>query len=240
MRTVVVACAITAFAFFGPSAWGDLFDPADIDQQQTSLSIGYAVGDAPPLTAMTMTAQTFTVGKPGTWYGIEIGVIDEDTAGLAAGLFYEPVSLPLVQIQGSQPGSTDLASVTLSDPHLYDGWIRGTFVSPILVAPGQMYSIVVSAATHPGIVTLGATYNDSYRPDPLNLNPLDPDGGALWGNDDGTNWELLMLSGGDLFDYPVYDMQFRTYVAVVPLPAGVLLGILGLSVAGWRLRRQMA
>ncbi len=237
MRTVVVACVITACAFIGHSAWADLFDPADIDQQQTSIDLCYAVGDLLGMPVSTMMAQTFTVGKPGIWYGIEIGVIDAP--------IYGPVSPPLVQIGYTQedglPPWTNLGSVTLSDPDPSDGWIRGTLVSPISVTAGEMYSIIVQRDPEsPGIVSVGATYNESYRPDPLNLNPLDPDGGALWGNDDGTNWELLMLSGDGLFDFPVYDMQFRTYVAPVPLPAGVLLGILGLGVAGWRLRRQMA
>ncbi len=42
--------------------------------------------------------------------------------------------------------------------------------------------------------------------------------------------------GSDVFDGP--NMRFD--VAAVPLPGAVLLGALGLSVAGWRLRRSVA
>ncbi len=232
MRTVALACAITASAFIGPSAWADLFDPLDLDQYQEQWSQGpgevgcYGTGGE-SWTDQTWMAQTFTAGKTGMLNGVEIG----NTTG---GVIWEPVSPPVVQIFVGEPGSDGfaLAANSVGDPVTSDGWpTNGWWGVPFnyFVREGTMYSIVVRARD-PGGVSVGATQYDSY----YESGQPGEGRGALWAGYNGTDWVLQSTT-----EIPVYDMQFHTHV-LVPLPAGVLLGILGLAVAGWRLRREMA
>jgi hypothetical protein len=224
MRTLAAVCTIAASVFIGASARADLFDPADLDQYQNDWSqqgVGnFNVGDP------VMMAQTFTAGKEGTLYGIEIG--------LPPWSFTEVSSLT-VEIYQGPPNSewmASLASFTLAPPPSglvwYDVFNNYHLNSPILNVPvdvGTTYSIVLSATG--GVAYVGATDSESYGP------------GTLWRYDSTEDDPWLPLNDPSI-DYGISDMQFRTYVEAVPLPAGLGLGILGLGVAGWRLRRQMA
>jgi hypothetical protein len=53
-------------------------------------------------------------------------------------------------------------------------------------------------------------------------------------------WEDLPWSGGYLGDEDYDDMMYIIDVARVPLPGAILLGVIGLSCAGYRLKRQTA
>ena len=241
MRRVAVICAITASLFFGPSVQAALHDYDDhtLDQSQEEWNYGYAVGIAG---GSTMMAQTFTPGVDGTLCHIQIGNTTD-------GVVWYPASPPVVEIRNTveyaqglfRPGSTILGSVTLSYPVPYYDEKQHLWITPDTTgSPGPvgwtplidfsvpidadvMYSIVLSSLNQPGAVSVGATgYTyDSYE------------AGALWAYKAGT-WQLL--SG--LRDIPVWDMQFRTYVVPVPLPAGLWLGVFAVSVAGWHLKRQ--
>jgi len=71
------------------------------------------------------------------------------------------------------------------------------------------------------------------------------DQGGVWpARDDSVNLDTLGLTAGGIYSYDVFfaerhpvDSVLRVDLAPVPAPAAVLLGILGLSAAGWRLRR---
>lgn len=223
MRAVAAICVIAASAFLGPPARADLHDHT-LDQHQENQDSLYGVGGP------TLMAQTFTAGLTGVLCHIEIG----NTTGFT----WSGVSPPVVQIrntvvdtQGVQPGSTVFGTVTLSEPVPFNGWTPpiSFLTRGIDVTAGQMYSIVLWASDPTESVSVGATKLNSY------------DRGALWAWgqwDEGSEVERWGLLSGTP-DTPVWDMQFRTYVLPVPLPAGVWLGICAVGVAGWHLKRQM-
>lgn len=235
MKRMAVICVITASLFFGSSVWAS---PCVLDQFQVNQNYGYAVGDS------TMMAQTFMANLEGVVSGqtvrlchIEIG----NTTGISWGDFLGEPSPPVVEIRNTtedgRPGSI-LGSVTWPDLVPSSGWtLPISFLDQgIVLTTGQMYSIVLWADDQSGAVSVGAIRPDFDPQDPVYPYP-DYGGGALWaGNtsDNVTTWRLL--SG--LTDIPVWDMQFRTYVVPVPLPAGVWLGICAVGVAGWHLKRQ--
>ncbi|MCL5281660.1 MAG: hypothetical protein M1376_17315 [Planctomycetes bacterium] len=230
MRTIVVVCVITAFAFIGPPAWAELVhDPySGHDQYQTNYGFSYGVGE------LTKMAQTFKAGQT--------GILDHIDIGNLTGVGFSPAFKPVVQIwgtTGNQPDSTKpLASVTLSNPLPIDNWTlciepldsQGRKIS---VATDTMYSIVLWASdesSQAGTVSVGATPDSTLYTR-----------GDLWRMYDDGTWH----PASDLLVPPspgvrLYDMQFQTYVVPVPLPAGVLLGLCAVSVAGWHLRRQRA
>jgi hypothetical protein len=211
MRTVAVVCVITASAFIGPPVWASL---CVLDQFQEEQDYSYNVGGG------TLMAQTFTPDWPGA---LDYALLCHIEIGNTSGVIYESPVSPLVQIQEGLPGSKVLGSVPLPSPVPYNGWTLPTDIDflaqGIVLTRGEMYSIVLGASDLTNTIGVGATPYESY-----------PDG-ALWANYEG-NW---LLSETDI---GVYDMQFRTYVVPVPLPAGVWLGICAVSVAGWHLKRQ--
>ncbi len=226
MRTVVVVCVITASAFIGPPVWAQsdhVHVPGPYQESQNFLD---GVGGP------TLMAQTFTAN----WDGIlDRAVLCHVEIGNTTGAYWGDSSLepspPVVEIRDTfqneqglfQPGSTILGSVTWSNPVPSDGWtLPIPFLDQgIVLTKGVMYSIVLWADDYTGAVSVGATTDDSY---------LD---GALWKYVDDGKGTLTWLP-----DAPLYDMQFRTYVVPVPLPAGVWLGVFAVSVAGWHLKRQ--
>jgi len=212
-----MVCAIAAFAFIGSSAWAGL---VVLDQEQPYQNYSYNIGDT------TVMAQTFTAGLSGTLDHIEIGVPE---------IGYDPEIAPSGYIYQGQPGALTTVLLNLSAP-VYDAvsgnwWIRGDPAADISVTAGTMYSIELRGQSGTA-VQVGDTANELY----LNEgDPLYPDylGGELWtyDYDETLTW---------LDDPGLYDMQFRTYIVteVVPLPAGVWLGICAVGVAGWHLKRQ--
>lgn len=225
MRTVAVICVITASVFIPQPLWAELHEHT-LDQYQENQNYSYNVGD------LTMMAQTFTAGLDGTLCHIQIGN--------TSGIYFGDVSPPVVQVYEGSPGSYwELkGSVDLSYPVPYIE--NGTWITPdmtgspgpvgwtplidfnVSLTKGQMYSIVLKAYDPSGAVFVSATDYESYE------------AGALWANYDGDTWLLSETDTG------VYDMQFRTYVVPVPLPAGVWLGICAMGVAGWHLKRHVA
>ncbi len=218
MRTVIAVCVIIASAFIGPSVSATLSPYAVLDQSQENWNVSYDVGDT------TMMAQTFTAGLTGTLDHIEIGTPD---------FGFESLSTPQVDLYLGQPGSgwTFLTSFSLSDSGFdkeFDNYsVLGHPTTHIRVDTNTVYSIVLDA-DDPWTAWVGAVADLPDVDDPASYE----DRGALWTYDLGT-WKLSTAG-----DPPVYDMQFRTYVVPVPLPAGVWLGICAVSVAGWHLKRQ--
>lgn len=218
MRTVIVICTITASVFIGTPVWAS---PCVLDQFQESQNYLYGVGGP------TLMAQTFTAGLDGVLCHIEIGNTTDSS--------WYGVSPPVIQIrdtQGGQPGSTVLGSVTLSGPVPYNNWtLPINFLDQgIDVTSGQMYSIVLWASTSTSSVSVGATNYDSYGAGDLWA-------WGQWVEGEEETWRRLM-DVDPTKDVRVYDMQFRTYVQAIPLPAGLWLGICAVSVAGWHLKRQ--
>lgn len=213
MRIGVVIFAITASVFIGSSAQASL---AVLDQYQENWNISCDVGGP------TKMAQTFTAGLTGTLDHIEIGTPDFGFKG---------ETVPVVTLYQGQPdsGLSFLTSFTLSSSGYDEGFDNGLVVGnptlPISINAGTMYSIVLEAAS-PWTAWVGAV---------ADLPSSDPyTNGALWAYDENT-WKLYTVG-----DPPVFDMQFRTYVQAIPLPAGIWLGICAVSVAGWHLKRQRA
>jgi hypothetical protein len=224
MRRIIVVCAIIAFAFIGTPVWASL---CVLDQFQENQNFGYAVGGS------TMMAQTFTADLTGVLCHIEIG----NTTG---GVVWYSTSPPVVEIRDTtvvegqiQPGSNILGSVTLSTLVPSDGWTPSiSFLTQgIDITEGQTYSIVLWAKDQSGAVAVGATADTIYSVGPYYGDYL---GGDLWTY--GYDEDLGAYTW--LRDTHIYDMQFRTYVQAIPLPAGVWLGICAVSIAGWHLKRQ--
>jgi len=214
-RTCFVVFAVTAFAFIAPSVQASL---AKLDQyngfpdQEVIPDYLYGVGDSDKM------AQTFTAGMTGYLDHIEIG----NTTDFA----WEEISPLSVQIQSGAPDSDVLGFVTLDEPVPYDNWLSISFPDTIRIEAGDMYSIVLWATDGSASVSVGATANSDYYLD-----------GALWETNDAGSWQLVS-SVDPTKAKPVFDMQFRTYVIPVPLPAGVWLGICAVGVAGLHLKRQ--
>ncbi len=225
MRRVAVICVITASAFTGPFVWASLSPYAVLDQSQEDWNVSYDVGGT------TKMAQTFTAGLTGTLDHIEIGTPN---------FGFESLSTPDVDLYIGQPdgGLTLLTSFTLSDSGYDEDFgnysVLGDPTPHVPIYANTMYSIVLEAQG-PLTAWVGAMYDkdpeDSVVPDLYSRGGLWAWG--AWDEVEGEEWGLLSLSDG-----AVYDMQFRTYVVPVPLPAGVWLGICAVSVAGWHLKRQ--
>jgi hypothetical protein len=76
-----------------------------------------------------------------------------------------------------------------------------------------------------------------------NLYPDPYDGGRIVFLDNGNDTSLWTTQTWSLLPspYPVSaDLGFQASFSPVPVPGAALLGVLGLSVAGWRLRRRTA
>jgi len=113
------------------------------------------------------------------------------------------------------------------DAGFYNNYCLSSPTLSVSVTAGTIYSIVLSAKDQIGTAYVGATHYGNYY-----------GGGELWKTDQYGLWQKESSNP----EWPVYDMQFRTFVTPepVPLPAGVWLGICAVSVAGWHLKRQKA
>jgi len=175
---------------------------------------------------------TFDV-NPGPGINVlALGVYDSGQDGIGGGatlstVIFDSAHTPLIQMDfwANSPGT--LAGAYLFKP----------LQTPLLLAPGQ-YSIVAygfhlggnneynSNYTHTG----GPTFDNSGL-----IGFVD----SVWGNGTDMPATWPVRSGAtspygveDYFDGP--NMRFEA----VPLPGAVLLGLLGLSAAGWKLRRS--
>lgn len=167
-------------------------------------------------TSQTWIGQTFTAGLS--------GVLDRVDIGNTFGMALLPAVAPIVQIrniEGDQPGSTVLGSVTGQGYVPTNGWAIFDFASEnILVTAGEMYAIVIKPSTSSGNVSMG-----------LNPDPASYTNGAVW-EYYSNSWQPYHNDG---------DIQFHTYVETgtaptVPVPGAFLLASLGTGCMAW-LRR---
>lgn len=209
MKRLAVVCVVTAFALISAPTRAAL---VMLDQYQESWNTSCDVG------GNTMMAQTFTAGLTGILDHIEIGTPD---------FGFSAESTPVVTLyEGHPDGGSFLTSFTLSDGGRDEGFdnyrVLGDPTANIEVKADLMYSI---------LLTTGSTWTAWVGA--LAAPRVDPyTDGALWAYDEGT-WKLYTEGSPS-----IYDMQFRTYVVAVPLPAGISLGICAVSLAGWHLKRQ--
>jgi hypothetical protein len=144
------------------------------------------------------------------------------TAGLSGLLDHIDVKIDatlysLLNVQITSTTTLDVPGAVLGSNSLASGtgagWQSVDFLSwSITMTPGTQYAIVL-APTSSHDEFFGLYYPDSYS-------------GGKFLYDIGSGWA----------HYNNDDLSFRTYVT--PAPGAVLLAAIGLSVAGWRLRRK--
>ncbi len=171
---------------------------------------------------------TFNVTAPITV--ADLGIYDSGADGITGG-----ATLTTVLFDAGQNVIASM-SFTAANPGTFDAASNYLFksISPLDLSAGQ-YTIVAYGwdAANPernsNVGGPGPTFNNAGGVVQY-VQSLYGSGGDLPSTFPVNPW------GPDVFDGP--NMRFD--VAAVPLPGAVLLGALGLSVAGWRLRRSVA
>jgi hypothetical protein len=169
-RLVVVPVVLTAMLAASLPAKG-LF----LDQEQAEVTSEREVA--------TRRFQTFTAGVSGT--------LDRVSVYLTTSRGPCDTIVEIRDVVGGAPHATVLATHTISEIHLSEGWNDVWFTTPATVTPHEQYAIAVMSVatcdTHVGNVLWGATAGNPY----------------LGGSADGE---------------PNVDFAFRTYVDPFPTP----------------------
>lgn len=174
-----------------------------LDQEQATTAGVFSVhGD-------DLLAQTFTAGLSGRLDQVDLRLARPlHDAGSAADLI---VQLRDVSVPSGLPGSTVLASATVSDPGVTDSttWVPVTFSPAATVSAGTQYALVLQAPNAAASVSYlwGTTAQDV----PADFYP----GGRLFYSDNaGASWSNAVGPSFRLF-----DGTFKTYVSPI-LSAG--------------------
>lgn len=173
-----------------------LLNPANVDQQNTSLSTS-GVG----FNATTWGGQTFTPAVTGQLAKVDINLFCSTCTGT-----FPNLTMSVRATSGNLPTGPDLATATVAGFNSgASGFVGGTFATPATLTAGTTYAILIRPVSNPsaGLYALTRSGTDVYA-----------GGQRVSSSDSGATWTAPLTSSATT------DAGFVTYMQTAYSPAG--------------------